>query len=125
MVTREVILRLGETTDVGEFGPVPTPVVPVRLELPPGVERPAWVTVVRSMNLSSSPPQLWLGVGHIEFDAQGRGWLKEVPAGRQRLFLQVAPEMNDSDLTEVEIDVREGITIPVEIRIREFTPRGT
>ena len=58
--------------------------------------------------------------GRIEFDGQGIGRLKGLSVGRHRVFLQVGPSASRKDLTEVELDVRDGITTPIEITIKPW-----
>lgn len=117
---REVRLDVGKTLDLGAIGPAAMPVVPVRVTMPPGVARPAMIVVLQSTTLPDVPHVMMIGAGRIEFDGEGRGWLKGLPAGRHHVLLQAAPSMNQQDLTEVDLDVREGITTPIDITIRPW-----
>lgn len=117
---RQVRLGVGTTLDLGAMGPAAMPVVPVRVTMPAGVARPMVVIVLRRAKLTDSPGEILFPAGRIEFDADGKGWLKGVAAGRHRVLIQAAPSMNEQDLTEVELDVREGITTPIEITIKPW-----
>ncbi len=118
---REVRLAVGATLDLGSIGPTAMPVVPVHVTMPPGMPRPPQINVLRRGKVPEVPQQeIWMPGGRIEFDGEGRGWLKGLPAGRHRVWLQAAPSMNVADLTEVEIEVRDGITTPVELTIRAW-----
>ena len=117
---REVRLDVGTTLDLGAIGPAAMPVVPVRVAMPPGVARPAMITVLKLTKHPDIPQEILLGAGRIEFDGEGRGWLKGLPAGRHHVFLQAATSMNRVDLTEVDLDVRDGITTPIDITIRPW-----
>ncbi|MFO0931829.1 MAG: sigma factor-like helix-turn-helix DNA-binding protein [Planctomycetota bacterium] len=119
-VEREVRLEVGATLDLGAIGPTARPVVPVRVTMPPGVARPTMITVLRRTKVPDIPQEILMPAGRIEFDGEGRGWLKGLPAGRHRLLIQAAASMNEKDLTEVELDVREGITTPIEITIKPW-----
>lgn len=116
-LTRDVTLEGGTTLDLGAIGPAAMPVVPVRVTMPPGVARPTTITVLKRTKVPEIPQEILGPAGRIEFDGEGRGWLKGLSAGRHRVLLQAAPSMNEQDLTEVELDVRDGITVPLEITI--------
>jgi len=73
--------------------------------------------VLKRTKVPEIPQEILGPAGRIEFDGEGRGWLKGLSAGRHRVLLQAAPSMNEQDLTEVELDVRDGITVPLEITI--------
>lgn len=119
-VEREVRLEVGARFDLGTIGPTARPVVPVRVAMPAGLARPTMITVSRWMRIPDIAQEITVPAGRIEFDGDGRGWLKGLPAGRHRVLLQAARSMNQSDLTEVELDVREGITTPIEITIKPW-----
>ncbi|MBL9089280.1 MAG: sigma-70 family RNA polymerase sigma factor [Planctomycetia bacterium] len=117
---REVRLEDGATLDLGTIGPRSRPVVPVRVTMPAGVERPALIVVFEPRRMPEVAGEILYPVGRIEFGEQGVGRLTGLSAGRHRVLLQAGGSMSQKDLTEVELDVREGITTPIEITIKPW-----
>jgi RNA polymerase sigma-70 factor (ECF subfamily) len=114
---RTVTLEPGETLALGEVALAAMPVVPVRVTLPAGAPRPQSVRVhVRER----MPPgeSGYTTPGRIEWDADGRAWLKGLPAARYRVAMQWTPSANAADLPEFEIDVRDGIEVPIDLALR-------
>lgn len=111
---RSVTLEVGQTLDLGEIALAAMPAVPVRVTLPPGTPRPASITV----HVRERTP-LWEGGvafnGRIEWDGDGRAWLKGLPAARYRVAIQWTQSANAADLPEFDIDVRDGITVPIDL----------
>jgi hypothetical protein len=111
---REVTLEPGKTLDLGEVALVAMPVVPVRVTLPPGTPRPRHVTV----HVRERTPPWEHGIamaGRIDWDADGRAWLKGLPAARYRVAVQWTPSADVADLPVFDIDVRDGVVAPVDL----------
>ena len=114
---RTIEILPGQALDLGEISLRRFPVVPVAVTLPQGVTRPSvlFATIVRPVGSAPTGRSSPLP-GRIEFDGEGRGWLKGLPAGA--FVVQVSlPGVNPPSV-EVEIEIRDGITTPVPIELR-------
>jgi len=115
-VALERTIRLFEdqALALGDLALEMCPVVPVRVTFPPGVARPTQVTV-----FSGEPGRAFgRAIGRIEFDGQGRGWLKGLPAGEHHVTFQWTAMADSADLPTADLVVRDGITTPIEIVLR-------
>lgn len=111
---RKIHLIDGQALDLGDVALEMLPVVPVRVTFPPGVERPTRVSV-----FSGKSGHMFGGaIGRIEFDGEGRGWLKGLPAGEHHLTFQWTDKANSADLPTADVVVRDGITTPIELVLR-------
>lgn len=112
--TRTVTLEPGKTLDLGEVALVAMPDVPVRVTLPPGTPRPA--NVIVHVRDKTPPGEDGIAtIGRIEWDHAGRAWLKGLPAARYRVAIQWTQSANAAELPEFDIDVRDGIVVPIEL----------
>jgi hypothetical protein len=110
---RQFDLAEGQVLDLGEIRLVPTCVVEVRVTVPLGSARP---TIVSALPVDERGWPLRGRSGRIEFDGEGRGWLKGLAAGDYRLvfsangFAQSAP---------TPVTVREGAPVPLAIELKK------
>jgi RNA polymerase sigma factor (sigma-70 family) len=110
---RTVTLEAGKTLDLGDVALVAMPVVPVRVTLPPGTPRPTSLTVY--VRERTPPWEDAIMSGRIEWDSDGHAWLKGLPAARYRVAIQWTPSANAADLPEFDIDVRDGVEVPIDL----------
>jgi hypothetical protein len=110
---RKFDLAHGQVLDLGEVRLVPCVVMEVRVSVPLGAQRPALI-VAQPVNESGGP--LIGKFGRIEFDGEGRGWLKGLPAGEYRLVFAA----NGFEQTPpTPVTVREGAPLPISIELRK------
>lgn len=113
---KTVTLEPGKKLDLGDVALVAMPVVPVRVTLPAGTPRPKSMTVhVRDR---TPPSEEWMATpGRIEWDPDGHAWLKGLSAARYRVAIQWTPSANAAALPEFDIDVRDGILVPIDLAL--------
>jgi hypothetical protein len=120
-LVRTVTLVAGQVLDVGTLDLVRQPAVPVHVVFPAGAATTspilAIVDVPGSLGDDDIVEFAKRPVGSIEFDGDGRGWLRGLPAGEYDLRLQTSHEPT-ADFTPLHLLVRDGITTPVEIVLR-------
>jgi RNA polymerase sigma factor (sigma-70 family) len=116
---KTVTLVAGRELDLGDLRLDTYPVVPVHVTFPPGVVGTPAVSVLVRERLSDPPATTgYLGSGRVEFDGEGRGWLKGLPTGEYRVVVSYVAVAQEKDLTTMDITVRAGITTPIEIVLR-------
>ncbi len=124
---RAIDLLPGQSLDLGEIRLRRYPVVPVAVTFPPDAKRPSmlFATVVREIG-GTTPPPPYFRSGRVEFDGEGRGWLKGLPAGEFVLRFASAdsapaglPRPGSAAISaEATVVIRDGITTPIAIDLR-------
>lgn len=114
MDSRDVHLSPGQTLDLGAIRLAKYPVIPVALSLPPTARRPATLNVTFVRDVGGTRAGKPIGQGRVEFDGEGRGWLKGLPAGE----FVVRVEAPGFAPTEMTIEIRDGVTTPIRIDLR-------
>jgi hypothetical protein len=115
-VHRELSLVEGQSLDLGEIRLAPYPVVPVAVTVPPGAARPTRLTALTVDESGRPAPASGGRFGRVEFDGEGRGWLKGLPAGEYRVVFAAS---GFAQTPPTPVTVREGTPVPLAIELRK------